>query len=94
MLMTACEQGVLGACFATMLRPTRELHAAEQRIARMLLFSLWPDGGGFDSIDQGLDALRSEAATRDELSGVVDIAFEAARHETADLDRTLWPTSH
>ncbi len=55
----------------------------------MLLFSLWPDGGGFDSIDQGLDALRSEAATRDEIRGVVDIAFEAARHETADLTGPL-----
>ena len=55
----------------------------------MLLFSLWPDGGGFDSIDQGLDALRGEAATRDEIGSVVDISFEAARHETADLTGPL-----
>jgi hypothetical protein len=62
-----------------------QLTPAEQRIARMFLFSLWPDGGGFDSIGQGLEVLRREAAARDEISSVVDISFEAARHETADL---------
>jgi superfamily II DNA or RNA helicase/HKD family nuclease len=62
-----------------------ELSPAEQRVARMMLFSLWPDGGGYGSIDQGLAALRREQATRDELRSVVDISFEAARHETSSL---------
>jgi superfamily II DNA or RNA helicase/HKD family nuclease len=62
-----------------------DLSADEQRRARMLLFSLWPDGGGFSSIDEGLAKLRSEPATRDELRSVVDISFEAARHVALDL---------
>ena len=38
-----------------------ELSAAEQHLARMLFFSLWPDGGGHESYDAGLVALRREA---------------------------------
>jgi superfamily II DNA or RNA helicase/HKD family nuclease len=66
-----------------------DLSAAERRIARMMLFSLWPDGGGYNSIDEGLSALRNERATRDELRSVVDIAFESARHETVSLSGAL-----
>ena len=55
----------------------------------MLLFSLWPDGGGFDSIDQGLEALWRERATRDELRSIVDVSFEAARHKTTGLAGAL-----
>jgi superfamily II DNA or RNA helicase/HKD family nuclease len=66
-----------------------DLSAAERRIARMMLFSLWPDGGGYNSIDEGLSALRDERATRDELRSVVDIAFESARHETVSLSGAL-----
>ena len=36
--------------------------SGEQRLARMLFFSLWPDGGGFASYADGLAALRSEPA--------------------------------
>jgi superfamily II DNA or RNA helicase/HKD family nuclease len=66
-----------------------ELSPAEQRLARMLFFSLWPDGGQHQSFDAGLTALRAEAAIRDELHSVVDIAFDAARHETPSLPGTL-----
>ena len=38
---------------------------------------------------QGSTALRGEAATRDEIGSVVDISFDAARHETADLTGPL-----
>jgi superfamily II DNA or RNA helicase/HKD family nuclease len=62
-----------------------DLSPAEQRLARMLFFSVWPDGGKHESFESGLTALRSEPATRDELRSVVDIAFEAARHETPNL---------
>ena len=65
------------------------LTPGDQRLARMLLFSLWPDGGGFNSIEQGLEALRGERATRDEVLGVLDVSFQAARHETADLGGDL-----
>ena len=39
-------------------------------VARMLFFSLWPDGGGFESYDKGLAQLRTEPAVRDELSAL------------------------
>ena len=57
----------------------------------MLLYSLWPDGGGFDSIEQGLELLRKEEATRDEIRSVVDLSFDAARHTAVEL---TGPVSH
>lgn len=69
--------------------PYSEMSFEEQRIAQMLFFSLWPDGGGHESIDAGLAALREEAATRAELRSVVDISFEAARHVAVELGGSL-----
>lgn len=63
----------------------------EQRAAAMLFYSLFPSGGGFDSVAAGLAALRGEAVT-DELDQVIDIAFDAARRSTTglgDLDTDL-----
>lgn len=65
------------------------LSPGEQRLADMLFFSLWPDGGGFDSINAGLAAIRQEPAVRDELRSVVDLAFDDARHQTTALDGPL-----
>lgn len=45
---------------------------------RMLFFSLWPDGGGFDSYDAGLAALRHEPALRQDLRGVVGLGLQGA----------------
>lgn len=61
------------------------LSGNEQQFARMLFFSLFPDGGGFSSYEEGLRALRTEAATRDELRAVADLGFDTARHVTAPL---------
>jgi superfamily II DNA or RNA helicase/HKD family nuclease len=66
-----------------------ELSPVEQRMARMLFFSLWPDGGGHASYNDGLIALRREAATRDELRSVIDISFDAARHHALELTDAL-----
>ena len=55
------------------------LSPVEQSFARMLFFSLHPDGGGFDSFDAGLASLRGEAAVRDEIAAVIDVAFEHGR---------------
>lgn len=66
-----------------------ELSIVEQRLAKMLFYSLWSDGGGHESYDAGLTALRREHATRSELSAVVDLSFEAARHVTIDLAGAL-----
>ena len=65
------------------------LSAAEQRLARMLFFSMWPDAGGHASYDEGLAALRREAATREETRSVIDISFDAARHLTSTLSGEL-----
>lgn len=66
-----------------------DLSPAERRLAEMLFFSLWPDGGGHRSVDEGLRAARFEAAVRDELNAVVDLAFDAARHRTFELGGPL-----
>jgi hypothetical protein len=62
-----------------------DLSVEEQRLARMLFYSLWYDGGGHDSYEEGLSALRAEVATRGEIASVVDISFEAARHVSTPL---------
>jgi superfamily II DNA or RNA helicase/HKD family nuclease len=61
---------------------------AEERLAQMLFFSLFPDGGGFDSTAQGLAALKGEPVV-DEMNQVIDIAFEGARRSTYPLDGLL-----
>jgi hypothetical protein len=69
--------------------PYAELSPSEQRFAQMLFFSLWSDGGGHTSFEDGLAALRRERATRDELRSVVDLSFEAARHHALELTGDL-----
>ena len=58
--------------------------AAERRLAAMLFFSLFPDGGGYPDIDTGLEAVRGEPIV-DELRQVIDIAFDAAHRVTYSL---------
>lgn len=60
-----------------------------RRFARMLFFSLWPDGGGFASYDAGFEALHAEQAVRDELIAVIDYAMDFARHLTTPLTQQL-----
>jgi len=67
----------------------QELSSVEQRYARMLFFSLWPNGGEFDSYADGFVALRSEQAARDELNVVIENAFDHAQHVTAPMSRRL-----
>ena len=66
-----------------------DLSPVERQLAEMLFFSLWPGGGGHESIDAGLRQLRSEAAVRDEFHAVVDLAFDAAPHVTLALGGQL-----
>jgi superfamily II DNA or RNA helicase/HKD family nuclease len=61
----------------------------EQRLARMLYYSLWSDGGGHASYAEGFRALRGELATRREIASVVDLSFDAARHVAIDLTGPL-----
>ena len=48
-------------CCLTTHLPYSDLSAGEQRLARMLYFSFWNDGGGHESIEAGLAALRRNA---------------------------------
>ena len=66
-----------------------DLSPAEQRLARMLFFSLWPGGSNHESIKAGLARLHREEAARDEMRAVIDLAFDEARHVTIGLDASL-----
>ncbi|MGV0626471.1 DUF3427 domain-containing protein, partial [Mycolicibacter minnesotensis] len=57
---------------------------AEQRLAAMLFYSLFPNGGGFADVATGLDALSGEPVI-DEMRQVIDIAFDSARRSTYSL---------
>lgn len=68
-----------------------ELSARSRLFANMLFFSLWPDGGGFSSVEDGLRSLRAERAVREELAAVIALGFDSARHvPTAMLGRLAW----
>lgn len=57
---------------------------AQRRLAEMLFFSLFPNGGGFDTAASGLGVLRTEVVS-DEMRQVIDIAFDTARRTTYSL---------
>jgi superfamily II DNA or RNA helicase/HKD family nuclease len=68
-----------------------ELSARSRLFADMLFFSLWPDGGGFSSIGDGLRSLKAQRAVREELDAVIEIGFDSARHiPTAMPGRLSW----
>lgn len=67
----------------------QQLSSVEERYARMLFFTLWPNGGGFESYSDGFAALRSEQAARDEFIAVVENGFDHAQHVAAPMSRRL-----
>lgn len=66
----------------------RPATASEERLAQMLFFSLFPDGGGFDSTAAGLAAIKGEPVA-DEMRQVIDIAFDSARRSTYPLGERI-----
>ena len=58
--------------------------ASQERLEAMLFYSLFPSGGEFASIAEGLDVLRDEAVA-EEMRQVVDIAFDGAHRSTLEL---------
>lgn len=62
-----------------------EMSATEQAFARMLFFSLWRDGGGFETYDEGLAALRTESALCDEVRQIVQYGANRPRFVTHRL---------
>ncbi len=63
-----------------------ELWEREQRYARMLFFSLWPNGGGLPSYQAGYDLLAQHPAVRDELRQMVAYGLSRAEHVTRPLE--------
>lgn len=57
-----------------------DLPEREQRLARMLFWSLWPDAGGFSSYGEGLASLRDYPAVRDEFRELLGYALHQAEH--------------
>jgi len=57
-----------------------ELSEREQRYARMLFFSLWPNRGGLASYQDGFDLLHQHPAVQDELRQMVDLGLSNAAH--------------
>ncbi|MSZ77634.1 MAG: DEAD/DEAH box helicase, partial [Actinobacteria bacterium] len=66
-----------------------DLSVREQRLARMLFFSAFPNGGGFASYDAGLSAIRNESAAAAELGAVVDLVFDDNRRASLPLSGPL-----
>ncbi|MBS9535462.1 DUF3427 domain-containing protein [Mycobacterium sp. M1] len=56
----------------------------QRRLAAMLFYSLFPNGGGFPDVTTGLNALAGEPVV-DEMRQVIDIAFDTARRTTYSL---------
>jgi superfamily II DNA or RNA helicase/HKD family nuclease len=63
-----------------------QLSEREQRYARMLFFSLWPNRGGLASYQEGFDLLHQHPAVRDELRQMVDLGLSNAAHVSAPLE--------
>lgn len=68
-----------------------DLGVIDSRFARMLFFSLWPNGGGHTSFADGLESLRTEEAVRHELRAIITLTLDATRHRTFELKGRLAP---
>lgn len=66
-----------------------QLSEREQRYARMLFFSLWPNRGGLASYQEGFDLLHLHPAVRDELRQMVDLGLSNAAHVSAPLGAAI-----
>lgn len=52
------------------------LTSLQEDHARMLFYSLWPNGGGYVDLRAGLQSLREEPAVRAELAEVIDLSMD------------------
>ncbi len=66
-----------------------ELTEREQRLARMLFFQLWPDRGGFDSYQAGVEHLRRHPAVCAEIRELTAYTLDQARHLPRSLGEGL-----
>ena len=78
---------------------TTHCRERQQRFARMLWFSLWPDCGGMKSYQEGFDLLWQHPAVRDEIRQLLQVSLEAATHVARPLvggpaECTLYTHAH
>ncbi len=66
-----------------------DLSEREQRLARMLFFTLWNDGAGFSSYGEGLAHLQQHPAICAEIGELVATTSDAARHVPHSLGEGL-----
>jgi hypothetical protein len=66
-----------------------DLTERQQRLARMLLFTLWPGKAGLSSYPEALTQLRSHPAVCAEIGEVVAMGVDAARHVPRSLGEGL-----
>ncbi|SFT96481.1 protein of unknown function [Arthrobacter sp. ov118] len=66
-----------------------ELGMREQTFARMLFYTLWDDGGGFQAYDAGLDYLRGYQYVCSEIRQIVKLGVAASRHAAKGLGAGL-----
>jgi superfamily II DNA or RNA helicase len=66
-----------------------ELTERDQRLARMLFFTLWPDRAGFPSYQAGLAHLRRHPAVCAEIRELVALGLDRSRHVPASLGEGL-----
>ncbi|MBT0566050.1 DUF3427 domain-containing protein [Williamsia sp. CHRR-6] len=60
--------------------PYEQLSAVEQALARMLIYLVWPDRGGFADWDSALRRLRAHPAIVGEAKQIVDVTLAGVRH--------------
>ncbi|SJN17340.1 DUF3427 domain-containing protein [Luteococcus japonicus] len=72
--------------YAAALRGQR---ARDPRLAQMLFWTIWPDGGGFASVQEGLASLHNHPLVANEMSQVMDLSFEASRRIALDMPGAL-----
>ncbi|WP_458113461.1 DUF3427 domain-containing protein [Arthrobacter sp. R1-13] len=66
-----------------------ELGMREQTFARMLFYTFWDDGGGFQTYDAGLDYLRAYQFVCSEIRQLVKLGVARSRHAAKGLGAGL-----
>jgi superfamily II DNA or RNA helicase/HKD family nuclease len=66
-----------------------DLGMRQQTFARMLFYTLWDDGGGFQSYDAGLDYLRGYQFVCSEIRQLVRLGVAASKHAVKGLGAGL-----
>ncbi|MCC3276566.1 DUF3427 domain-containing protein [Arthrobacter sp. zg-Y20] len=61
----------------------------EQTLARMLFFALWPEGGGFEDYDAGLDFVRALSPVVSEIRQLMELGVQRSRYSPKGLGRGL-----